>query len=327
MAGANPLEVDKSLTLANSMGASLWRTIVQPAVLQKHGWSRYDLAVTAAAKKHMKINVTAACGDVNWTEASFRRYALSIPRRYGALISEVSICNEVNRDSQLKNMPGLSRPQTYRRLYQVAQKAIAAKYPQVNVFYGELSSGDDPVGFAKAAAQCPAEQSNCAALEMANFSYHPYQLTSSPDQQTPEAPGIGTLSVVEDEIQAEFEAGQIETPEHKEPQLALTEFGYWAPLRGELTNPRTPANLKPRYLPDWIRRSNYRMALNIACNDQHVSKLILYGMNAIPHSWPGFWNTSLVNAKGKTTGTFKMIKDYSKLHEECIEPTASPAQR
>lgn len=338
IASGNTAMVSKSFSLASKMGAVWERIIVHPSSLQKFGWDQYDTAITVAKQQHMKLDVTASLEGVSWTDSRVKKYFLLILAHLATLRhvgignepDAIGIGNEVNRASMLKAMPGLSQALTYRRVWQDVQPVITSALPKAQLFYAELSSGDDPIDFARAVAT-PGKQSDPAPLKMiGKFAYHPYQFMLSPDEETPDDdPGMGALAVVENEIQSEQAEGLIETADGQPIKLALTETGWWGSLRGEVNDPRTPLKLKPRYLTDVERRVNYRMELNVACNDPLVDIAMAYGMFPPQQGWKGFWDTGLVNANGQTTGTYKMIRDFSALHPECIQapavkPTVQP---
>jgi len=326
IANAFPGLIDTSAQEARLMGAGVERVIVYPKAVFGHKLKQDDAAVKSATDKGMSVYMTLAGNGVHWADRKFERYVTTTVKHYDKLgVRFYGLINEPNFGSWLYPMPGKTRAQTYRELYvddgYPAVKSQAKKDgvdDKVAAF--ETSSERQPLQFMKAVLACtPSGSVSCAPLITDMVAYHPYTLTSSPNKPCDPSGDIGfaCLPLIDNLIQAEYDAGKLQTPDGQKPDLGFTEFAYEV-QSGSASGTRAHG----RYILDRTRSLFYQRDLQLACDDPNVKMLVFYGRESSPalqsKNEPKQWNSALIRPNGKPDKSYDTIQSFSADHPECV---------
>lgn len=321
----NSHQVNIAAVRAHDIGAGEWREIIYPRDVLRGRWHKYDLGIHAASARGLDVYVTLACNGINWTDRLFQRYMRLATKHLNAEnVHDEGVCDEPNGKGGLNPMPGKTIPQTYRQLYQedgypIIEQQAAEDGTTDEVSIGELNSAGEPLRFMRAVAACPPSTitATCPPLITYGYAYHPYQ-RNSPLQpsSTPGEDGIGLLAPVQTEIDREFQAGEIETPDDQDPDLELTEFAYL--VNNQPWRVAQHRRERKLYLPERTIVRYALQALAVVCADPRVSMYIWYGESSPSKAWPGYWNSSLY-LHGKPDNSELAMRWYVHTHPQCIE--------
>jgi hypothetical protein len=299
---------------AKDMQSRWIRTNVYVTRVQSGGWKRYDRCVDAVAAAGLHVQLTIACNGVAWTPASYAQFVGQAVAHFKGVVHRISLCNEPNYAGWLKWSDDLPAAWAQRAMYLAAYAAATDVDRTIQVFWGELSSSYDPLGF-MSTALCLGDdtQPNCAQPIITDcIAYHPYQEESPDlDVSTDTEVGIGGLWRVQQLVDDAYNAHRLQTPEGGKPPLCLTEFGYQSLSRSR-------GDLKGRGLSDAVRAAYLTKYIDIACHTKNVAEVILHQIRPSPAGWPGDWDTSLIGKDGKPDLAYNAYVNYLNTHPECV---------
>jgi len=271
---------------------------------ETYDWSFYDRVIDAAAAHGLELQVTLTGPAPAWDTGdhrtgvfrpdprAFGRFSAAAAEHYRDRVRRWAIWNEPNWPSWLA--PRRRAALLYRRLYQAGWAAVKGVDPGALVLFGELA----PMGPPEAAipplrflrgVTCRDRHMNpkrrCGPLETDGFAHHPYTLRWPPTYRGPGRDDVtlGSLGRLRSVLRELAEAGALQTPGGRPPDLYLTEYGYHANSRAI----REP--LRSRYS---VR------AFAMAVREPHVRQMVWYQLLGPPRSPERKWDTGLLGPNG-----------------------------
>jgi hypothetical protein len=294
----------------------IWKWVAPSADPATWDWSYYDAAVDAALAHGVQPQLTLtgpapawATGDrqpgvVRPDPKAFGSFVSAAATRYAGRVQRYSIWNEPNWPSWLQ--PHKHAASLYRRLYQVAYRALRAADPAAKVLIGELApmgrpeAATPPLRFLRSLV-CRDRRlharHHCAPLVADGFAIHPYALRWSPDYRGPgrDDVTIGSLPRLTGILRGLARRHALSTPSGGAPSLYLTEFAYHA------NSPR---------IPEAERVGFTLRSFAIAAQNRHVRQIVWYQLAAPPFSPVRQWDTALLKHGGKPRPTFVALAQW-----------------
>ena len=323
----NPLaRITQMADTAVQMRSTAQRIIVNPVNAirnREKDWATYDLQFQEAAKHGLDVYATLSCRGVNWNRAKIVRATTDLIKREGQYITWLTFCNEPNyhpdkdgyKNFELREMPGLSLPQTAHAILEIGQETANELAPQIKVGIGEILGEPwaEPAKFVEQMVKPVPGTIGDKPLRPDFFSVHPYGLTLDPTEPAPEAAWtINALDRVEAMLGRLHDADLLETPDDEILPLFVSEHAW------EVDDPNQPQTESPRYLDDHERRPYLYVSLGYVCLDPNVKMYINYGPLPRPYYKQGNFDTQLIGVDNKRMPSFYVFPKFSLNHPECI---------
>lgn len=339
----DPTRTESAMVFSKNLGASWWRIMLHPNDTKtEEGWEKYDIAVGLANKHKLKVNITATCEGVQWTEESIKQYVSDIALRYGDKIKSIAICNEPNYENEVNKgwlirLPGMDLPESYGSIFRWAEERLRKIAPELDVWFGELSSkpGITPeekwrtlLEFFERAVACPDDKDTCPPVTADAATTHGYQLTSNPLYPSPVKGeiGIGSAEQINMLLVLLYAVGKIQTPDGKVPPFLITEMAQLASTRDEgkkldelARRTGKISGIRKRFTSEKVRSTNYRNMIRVACSIANLRVLMIYGVNSPDPAWPGWFNPALRDVDGTSLPTANTIRSQAKNNTACIK--------
>lgn len=305
------------LALGCMMGGQLKRIIVYPDRFQDQEFrdAYYGRTADLVKAAGLELQVTVACDKTVWPPQKFENFMRQVAVFFKGRAESFAVCNESNYPGWLEPTPGKSVAETYAKLYPIGYSAIKKVDPESKVIFGEFSSRHYPMLFLGSVVQ--AARSNGDKLIFDLLGYHPYlwfkDESSLPPLENPDVTaaseqiGIDGLHVIEQELEAYFEAGDIATSDGGKPAIAFTEFAAMS---------RGTGKMESRVIPDRLRAKWYVKILNHVCG--RVNRWVFYQVdNAPEHSGSeDRWNSGLVNKWRELDISYYAIQEWVRRNRE-----------
>jgi hypothetical protein len=312
--------IDKAYKLADQLKVSrlrvnvIWANVVKGGRSKKkpkhisYDWSSYDSTVSAARAHGVRVELTLTgtspawatgnhkIGNVKPNASLFRDFARHAAIQFKGKADRYSIWNEPNFISWIS--PQKSAAKIYRSLYLAGYGAIKSVDPSAQVLIGETSPYSIPRR-AIAPLKFLKDVAKSGGLKADGYAHHPYDFRHSinynyPGKDNATLKTLGNLTKVLDSLAASH---KLTTPSGKPLDLYLTEWGYMAPGAKYAVKDSTRA----KYLTQ---------GFNMAVANPRVKQLLQYLLVQPPKRYR-FFDMSLVNRKGKQTGSFKALAKWA----------------
>lgn len=306
---------EQALVHGRELGANWLRVNVQYRDIRAGHWAAYDLAVNHAKAYGFHVQLTITGHGERWTKRKYARYVGRVVKHFKGRVERYSLYNEPNCCGSLPKLGDDTLAQTYRKLYLAGYAAAKAKDPFAKVFIGEFSAGNNPLNFLRqvfcldGTGMLVSEQ--CQTLRADGVAYHPYQFTTNPLKDSPQAPlavGIGSIDYLNDVILEAYGARTLQTGDGLKPPIFLTEFGYSSQSTGRA---------KKRNLPEWQRARWLPKAFKVACQTPNVKQMLQYQL----YEQPGvYWNTNILDDQGNPERPYHALKNWIRSNPQCVAP-------
>ncbi|MFL5781954.1 MAG: hypothetical protein ACJ760_11630 [Thermoleophilaceae bacterium] len=295
------------------------RTARTPPARPRYDFLSYDLAVAAARRHGLRVELTLTGPAPAWATAD-RRYGhlrpdarafaefAAIAARHFRRVTRFSIWNEPNFDEFLTPLP--QGPAIYRRLYAGAWAAIKRVNPRAQVLIGETAPYGmpgrvtAPLPFLRSVA-CARDDYRparpCAELRADGYAHHPYQFTQPPEERPRgnDTAQIGSLDRLTGALDRLAAARLLATPAGAPLPVYLTEFGYFRRGHRALAEGRR-AEWLPRAFA--VARDRY----------PRVRQLLQYQLASPPPGYYGsHFDTGLMGRDGDRTPSFGALAGWS----------------
>ena len=245
------------------------------------GWSRYDIAISHARARGMKVLLTIAGPAPRWATASHRdgitnpsatafgKLATAVGRRYGSQVSWWSIWNEPNLGKMLGPTRELASASIYRALYLKAYAGLRSARVSAPILIGELApignhlariGTTSPLRFLRAMLCLNGsyrKSRTCAAVPAQGFAMHPYTRAVGP-RMIPPTPDDVTIGVISRLVKALDRAAAARALPRRLP-VYVTEFGVQS-FPDHLAGVPLPVQSDFRSLAEYMAYSNARVA-------------------------------------------------------------------
>ncbi|HKP90409.1 MAG TPA: hypothetical protein VJT75_10600, partial [Thermoleophilaceae bacterium] len=296
------------------------RTERTPPARPRYDFVSYDLAVAAARRHGLRVELTLTGPAPAWATAdgryghlrpdarAFGHFAGVVARHFRRTVARYSIWNEPNFDEFLT--PLSESPAIYRRLYERALPAIKRVNPRAQVLIGETAPYGirgrvmPPLAFLRAVACARSDYAparRCPELRADGYAHHPYQFETPPERTEPGADTaqIGSLDRLTSALDRLAGAGLLATPSGAPLPVYLTEFGYFRRGGRALSEAR-----RADYLP-----RAYAVA---ARRYPRVRQLLQYQLASPPAGYFGsHFNTGLIGREGARTPAFGALRAWA----------------
>ncbi|HEX8067130.1 MAG TPA: hypothetical protein VF520_11435 [Thermoleophilaceae bacterium] len=320
---------DKALSQALQLHATrirvnvLWSAVVGRSARKRkkprrvpYDFSSYDGIVTAAQARRIKVQMVLTGPAPAWAtgnrrvggyKPSARHYAAfvkAVVAHFKGHVNRYSIWNEPNHVGWLT--PKGSAPSIYRSLYKAGYSAAKSADRNAAVLFGELApfarnakAATPPLRFLRGVVCVNGSyQGKGCALRADGFAQHPYDFEHGPTYEYPGGDNvtIATLGRLTAALDALASRRLLVTPAGGALDVYLTEFGYMA---------------SGKYKVSDARRAEYLVkAFQIAQANPRVRQMLQY-LLVQPARKYRFFDTSLLSASGKETGTFRALVGWA----------------
>jgi hypothetical protein len=296
------------------------RTAVAPPRRPRYDFLSYDLAVAAARRHGLRVELTLTGPAPAWATAdrhyghlrpdahAFAEFAAVAARHFRRSVARFSIWNEPNFDEFLT--PVAQAPELYRRLYEGAWAAVKRVDPRAQVLIGETAPYGlggrvmAPLAFLRAVACARSDYRparRCGELRADGYAHHPYQFTQPPEERPPgeDTAQIGSLDRLTRALDRLAAERLLATPSGTPLPVYLTEFGYFRRGHRSLPEARRAA-----YLP--------RAFAVAAARYPRVRQLLQYQLASPPPGYRGsHFDTGLMGRDGVPTASFGTLAAWS----------------
>jgi hypothetical protein len=296
------------------------RTAYTAPVRPRYNFLSYDLAVLAARRQGLQVELTLTGPAPAWATANrhyghlrpdpraFAEFARITARHFRRNVARFSIWNEPNFDEFLT--PPSESPALYRRLYEGAWTAIKQVNPRAQVLIGETAPygipgrAIPPLAFLRAVTCARSDYAParpCRGLRADGYAHHPYQFQSPPERRRPgpDTVQIGSLERLTRALDRLAASRLLATPAGTPLPVYLTEFGYFR--RGG------------RALPEARRAAYLARAYAVAAGGYpRVRQLLQYQLASPPLPYYGsHFNTGIMDRDGKPTPSFPALAAWA----------------
>ena len=296
------------------------RTALIPPARPRYDFLSYDLAVAAARRHGLRVELTLTGPAPAWATAdrlyghlrpdarAFADFAAIAARHFRRSVTRFSIWNEPNFDEFLT--PVAEAPAIYRRLYEGAWASIKRVAPRAQVLIGETAPFGirdrvtPPLEFLRSVACARADYAParpCGELRADGYAHHPYQFVRPPERPGggPDTAQIGALDRLTRALDRLAAARLLATPAGAPLPVYLTEFGYFRRGRRALPEAR-----RADYLPRAFAVASARYP--------RVRQLLQYQLVSPPPGYYGsHFDTGLMGRAGVPTPAFGALAAWS----------------
>jgi hypothetical protein len=321
----------KALKLATGLNASWiranvqWSYVVGRAANKRtaptridYNWTGYDALVEAAATRGINVQLSLTGPAPAWATANhkvgpvkpkagpFKVFARDAAQHFKGRVTRYSIWNEPNYVSWIS--PLQSAAHVYRGLYVAGYSAIKNVDRDAQVLIAETSPyalkkrATAPLQFLRDVTCANAQYRkarSCATLKTDGFAHHPYDFRHTPTYKYPGKDNVtlATLGRLESALFRLKRANLLTTPAGGEPDLYLTEYGYFSSGKYKLSSSK-----QGQYLVQ---------AFKLAQKNPRVRQLLQYVLIQ-PSSKYRFFDTSIASRKGSPRTAFKKLAAWTK---------------
>jgi hypothetical protein len=321
----------KALKLATGLNASWiranvqWNYVVGRAAKKRtapkridYNWTGYDLLVEAAAARGINVQLALTGPAPAWATANhkvgplepkaapFKVFARDAAEHFKGRVTRYSIWNEPNYVSWISPLESAAR--VYRGLYVAGYSAIKNIDRDAQVLIAETSPyaikrrATAPLEFLRDVTCANAQYRkarSCGTLKTDGFAHHPYDFRHAPTYKYPGKDNVtlATLGRLESALFRLKQAKLLTTPTGGEPDLYLTEYGYFSSGKYGLSSSK-----QGQYL---VR------AFDLAQKDPRVQQMLQYVLIQ-PSSKYRFFDTSIASRKGAPRTAFKKLAAWAK---------------
>jgi hypothetical protein len=319
------------LKLATGLNASWiranvqWNYVVGRAAKRRtapskidYNWTGYDALVDAAAERgiHVQLALTGPApawatanhkmGPVKPKAGPFKVFARAAAEHFKGRVTRYSIWNEPNYVSWISPLNSAAR--VYRGLYIAGYSAIKTADPDAQVLIAETSPyalkkrATAPLAFLRGVTCANAQYRkarSCGTLKTDGFAHHPYDFRHKPTYKYPGKDNVtlATLSRLESALFRLKRAKLLTTPTGGEPDLYLTEYGYFSSGKYKLSSSKQGSYLV--------------QAFKLALKNPRVKQMLQYVLIQ-PSSKYRFFDTSIASRKGSPRTAFKKLAAWTK---------------
>jgi hypothetical protein len=282
----------------------------------KYDFTSYDGVVTAARAKGINVQMSLTGTAPAWATGNkkvggykpnaklYADFVRATVAHFKGFVSRYSIWNEPNHVGWLT--PLGSAAKLYRALYKSGYSAVKKADKNAKVLFGELApfarskkTATEPLAFLRAVLGVNAQYKGGGVRFTADgFAHHPYDFEHAPDfvPSNGDSVTMSTLGRLTGALDALAANASLRTPGHGALDLWLDEYGYMSHGKHAV-----PAATHAQYL---VR------GFEIAQANPRVRQTLQY-LLAQPTSKYAFFDTSIMDRKGKRSAAFNTLADWT----------------